>query len=167
MRILKNIRLVSCETQRRLRMRRSLFVMSIRGLCHIVMPRASSVLPSCGHFTRLEKDHASKLQGLSRRMQMPEIGGVRARLSETIKRMKDAEAFIKKRALNRCDFPFDPTQVWYGEYSSRISVLVGSSTRHQPRLLSCNIMGMVQGVLSLCGFGPEFLDPAGKVVSNL
>lgn len=44
------------------------------------------------------KEHASKLQGLSTRIPMPEIGEMRSRLSETIHRMKDAEKNMVKRA---------------------------------------------------------------------
>lgn len=44
------------------------------------------------------KEYASTLKGLSQRIQMPEIGEVRTKLSETLGRMKDAEAGIVKRA---------------------------------------------------------------------
>ena len=44
------------------------------------------------------KDYASTLQGLSKRIQMPELGEVRANLSGTLVRMKDAESDIIKRA---------------------------------------------------------------------
>ena len=44
------------------------------------------------------KDYASKLQGLSTRIQMPEIGEVRGRLSETLTKMKEIESGILKRA---------------------------------------------------------------------
>ncbi len=44
------------------------------------------------------KEHASKLQGLSNRIQMPEISEMRSRLSETLHRMKDVAKGIIKRA---------------------------------------------------------------------
>ena len=44
------------------------------------------------------KDFASKLQGLSMRIQMPELGEVRSRLSVALGDMKNAEAGIVKRA---------------------------------------------------------------------
>jgi len=44
------------------------------------------------------KKYASTLQGLSKRIQMPEIGEARAKLSETLVRMKDSEAGVVKRA---------------------------------------------------------------------
>ncbi len=44
------------------------------------------------------KEHASKLQGLSNRIQMPEIGEMRSRLSESLKKMKEAEKNIIMRA---------------------------------------------------------------------
>jgi len=44
------------------------------------------------------KEYAAKLQGLSKRIQMPEIGEVRSSLSEMLKKMKEVEADIIKRA---------------------------------------------------------------------
>lgn len=44
------------------------------------------------------KEYALSLQGLSQRIQMPEMSDVRTKLSETLVRMKDAEVGIVKRA---------------------------------------------------------------------
>ena len=49
------------------------------------------------------KDYSSKLQGLSKRVQMPEIGEIRTRLSETLNKMKNAEKDMVKRASKLWD----------------------------------------------------------------
>ena len=49
------------------------------------------------------KSYASKLQGLSMRIQMPEIGEIRTRVSETLIKMKSAEEALKKRASKLWD----------------------------------------------------------------